>query len=74
MTSPSTRLGVIWIMARIHHLCEECEEQIQPGDPMAVYDDISVNSWGKHLHTKRHYCEECGHLLEDSLTTTEAME
>jgi len=37
---------------------------------MAIYDDVALESWGKRTHTMRHYCESCGHLLEDSLTTT----
>jgi RNase P subunit RPR2 len=63
------------IIARIAEICDECTAAIWPGDSMVVYDDIASHDGrdGSPLHIKRHYCDACGKLLEDSLTTTEAV-
>ncbi len=62
---------VLWTRSLHSRLCDECREGILPGDPMAIYDDDAIVDYGNHLRTTRHYCEDCGHLLEDSLTTLE---
>ena len=79
MTSSSlgaaTANPVRWITAHRSHRCHECRDAILAGDRMGVWDDVTVGFWGLwHNHTIRRYCEDCGHLLEDSLTTTETAE
>jgi hypothetical protein len=63
---------VEWKNARHAHSCDECTAEIVPGDRMAIYDDVYLGPDGsEHLSVTRIYCEDCGHLLEDSLTITE---
>ncbi len=57
-------------IARARIGCSECRQTIEPGDQMVLYDDLAVNWPHKPIHTLRHYCKDCGTLLEDSLTTT----
>jgi hypothetical protein len=65
--------GVAWVEARIAEICDECFDPIRPGDAMALYDDVAHEGYtGSPTHTRRTYCQSCGRLLEDSLTTTEA--
>lgn len=66
------RTGVTWASARIADICDECFDPIRPGQTVAIYDDEYVRPNQPHGHIKRTYCETCGKLLEDSLTTTEA--
>ena len=65
--------GVRWSMLHGTYKCAECAEIILPGERMATWDDVTVGKAGPPRHdcTRRHYCEGCGELLEDSLTTTE---
>jgi hypothetical protein len=69
--------GVTWITTDHPRVCNECRQSIYAGDRIAVYDDESISAASltvlKRVHIKRIYCEECGHLLEDSLTTTESL-
>jgi hypothetical protein len=63
---------VRWIRAARFHHCSECADLIFPGSLMAVWIEITFEGYvGTRIHTKRHYCESDGKLLEDSLTTTE---
>lgn len=68
------REGVRWIVAVLPHVCTECGAQIPVGAKFARYAEIlAANSFGRHARILRDHCEECGRLLEDSLTTTEAV-
>ena len=69
MTTANAIAGLTWITARHPRLCDEDGAEILAGDRMAIYGDEAVHFPLKHSHTTRHYCEPCGHLLEDSLTT-----
>jgi len=68
---------VVWVTARHAHSCDECTAEIHAGESMAIYNDVFVIRNGingsDHLSITRHYCLQCGYLLEDSLTTTEAL-
>jgi hypothetical protein len=65
--------GLVWRQSPYSHYCVECGGAIMRGDREAVYNDVFVTgTFPLRHHIKRIYCEECGHLLEDSLTTTEA--
>jgi hypothetical protein len=70
VTAAAKLAGLRWLLSVTPRSCEECAEPILYGERMAIYDDVALESWGKRTHTMRHYCESCGHLLEDSLTTT----
>ena len=70
MTIPAN--PVVWVRAFAHRRCDECKEGILQGDRMVIYYDRTVEAPKPAYHIKRHYCEPCGKLLEDSLTTTEA--
>jgi hypothetical protein len=64
---------VRWMMASRPHTCCECGEGIWVGMRFAHYVEIlAANSYGRHARIPHDYCAECGELLEDSLTTTEA--
>lgn len=65
---------VEWSTASVALGCSECRQTIEPGDPVAIYDDQAVNWPHKPIHTTRSYCAECGELLEDSLNTTGDLE
>jgi len=72
MTIAASQNGVRWLTSQNVYLCDECNELIQPGDRMARWTEVCVNDTSTaHFHIKRRYCADCGHLLEDSLTTTE---
>jgi len=73
MIAPAKIAGLTWDLARHSRLCDEDGAEILAGDRMAIYDDESVHFPLKHEHTRRHCCEDCGKLLEDSLTTTESL-
>jgi DNA-directed RNA polymerase subunit RPC12/RpoP len=65
---------VLWLMASHPHRCAECGEKIWTGERFAHYVEIlAVDCYGRHARMPHDYCAECGHLLEDSLTTTEAV-
>ncbi len=66
-------MPVRWEPAHELTPCSECRELILVGQRMATYMDKGVEGYGHHFEIKRHYCEDCGKLLEDSLTTTEAI-
>jgi hypothetical protein len=72
----SVETGVRWSMLHGTHKCDDCHTVVLPGERMATYDDVTVSSrsWKippDHDHKILHFCEPCGKLLEDSLTTTE---
>lgn len=58
---------VHWHTATVVLGCSECGEVAYPGERYVTYLDRCVNG----PTTKRTYCDGCGKLLEDSLTTTE---
>jgi len=60
--------------AKIADVCDECCDPIWPGDAMVVYVERYIGTASYTPQEKfiaRHYCDACGKLLEDSLTTTE---
>lgn len=59
--------------AKIADLCDECAAPIWPGNAIVVYVERYVTRRGQEAFVTRHYCGDCGKLLEDSLTTTEAI-
>ena len=65
---------VHWMMASHSHKCHECGEEILRGIRFAHYTDILAPYNGCSERIPYDYCEECGHLLEDSLTTTETVQ
>jgi hypothetical protein len=74
MIAATAITGIHWKTVQVPHSCHECGAPILPGDRMAAWTEVTVHSWGNHPthdHIHRVYCVECGHLLEDSLTTTE---
>lgn len=60
--------------AKITDICEECSDPIRPGNALVIYVERYISHYppGQEKFITRHYCEDCGKLLEDSLTTTEA--
>jgi hypothetical protein len=65
-------IGIRWKQAQRPHHCAECACEIFVGDTIAIYDEAcGVGLSFPPFH--RIYCELCGHLLEDSLTTTEML-
>jgi hypothetical protein len=63
---------VRWVIAGHPHACCECGAPISRGEKFAHWVEILAgDSYGKHARVPRDYCEPCGRLLEDSLTTTE---
>jgi hypothetical protein len=66
---------VVWSTAPAICVCSECAEYILPGNRMAIYDEVLAPDvlTGEKKIIERVYCEDCGHLLEDSLTTTETL-
>lgn len=65
---------VRWMIATHPHVCCECQAEIWAGMKFAHYVEVlAVLATGKRPRFPHDYCEECGHLLEDSLTTTEAV-
>lgn len=58
---------VHWHTATVPMGCSECDDSVYPGERYVTYLDRCVN--GSTI--KRIYCDGCGKLLEDSLTTTE---
>jgi len=64
---------VRWEPAHELTSCSECRDFIFVGQPMATWDDVSPAWLRPAVHTKRRYCEDCGKLLEDSLSTTETI-
>jgi len=73
LTETKARTGVRWSESQNVYLCDECNGLIQPGDRMARWTEEGLGSYGFPFHINRRYCEDCGQLLEDSLTTTEAV-
>lgn len=71
MTDEAKR--VHWRTAGLPHRCHECDAAIQPGTRFAHYVDILAPYNGRSEKLPYDFCEECGHFLEDSLTTTEAV-
>jgi hypothetical protein len=65
-------MGLHWAKAQHAHPCSECDGDVLAGDRIAIYDDVASQWPFKPVHVRRIYCEDCGHLLEDSLITTEA--
>jgi RNase P subunit RPR2 len=58
--------------AKIADVCDECSDPIWPGDAMVIYVERSFTGYtGREMFISRHYCDRCGKLLDDSLTTTE---
>jgi RNase P subunit RPR2 len=66
--------GVTWTKAARALSCEECDEEILPGETLVIFRDVHVAFCCNPGFTTRHYCADCGHLLEDSLTTSESLE
>ncbi len=69
--------SVKWAPAPGYRECDECNRVILPGEPLATWIEVFAGkrSFGAFIQRdriKREYCEDCGKLLEDSLTTTEA--
>lgn len=61
-----------WVTAERACLCQECYDLVRTGDRMAIYIDRGIQGHNAaRFQIRRHYCEPCGRLLEDSLTTTE---
>lgn len=71
MKPNSTEVGVAWSVCQRTIKCEECTQLVMVGEPTATYEDRGLEGWGKLWRRKVRYCEHCGKLLEDSLTTTE---
>jgi hypothetical protein len=74
-TAQAAANEVRWKTAAHPHACSECGGEIVAGETIALWDEIDVaprclNEPLRHTHTLRVLCEGCGHLLEDSLTTT----
>jgi hypothetical protein len=65
---------VTWTTRRHACPCSECGNIIAAGNPVALFDEIDrrCGLFSPQVHIARIYCEPCGKLLEDSLTTTEA--
>ena len=66
--------GVTWGKAINVGRCAECSVRFAVGDRVAGYTEQGLTQEGRTLRLRRRYCEPCGHLLEDSLTTTESSE
>jgi hypothetical protein len=64
--------AVRWEPAHELTPCSECGEFILVGQPMAIWMEVTAaDIYGHRDRIQRHYCEDDGHLLEDSLSTTE---
>jgi hypothetical protein len=61
-----------WAVAKTAEICEECSALIWPGDRVALYTNISTVAYGRQRRARAPFCQDCGALLEDSMTTTEA--
>jgi len=73
MSADVALAGVHWIALHPEHICDECGAEIRWDELMAAWFEVA-SAWPyPSRRIKRHYCEECGHLLEDSLTTTETL-
>lgn len=59
-------------IAKLADICDECCDPIWPGNNIVIYVERYIHGAGKEAFVTRHYCADCGKLLEDSLTTTEA--
>jgi hypothetical protein len=63
---------VRWVIAGHPHACCEIGAPISRGEKFAHWIEIlAPDEFKRRAHVPHDYCEPCGHLLEDSLTTTE---
>jgi hypothetical protein len=61
---------VIYKIAERWITCHDCAGLIRPGNGYAMWREHISKYPYKSESIWRHYCIECGPLLEDSLTTT----
>lgn len=55
--------------------CAECSVRFAVDAPIAHYTETGLHGMPpRNMRLRRRYCEPCGRLLEDSLTTTDAPE
>jgi hypothetical protein len=71
MTAAAVSCVVRWVRSSAFNECSECFDRIWPGESFARYTEETAANVLTNI--KRVYCRECGHLLEDSLATTETL-